>query len=52
MQVQHLGGLTLSALLLTLVIALGIVYYTQLHDGAAGAGAVRPKKLRSTEFTD
>ena len=49
-QVQHLGGLTLSALLLTLVIALGIVYYTQLTDGAAPGRAT--KKARSTEFLD
>ena len=36
--VQHLGGMALSALLLTLIIAMGIVYYTQVWGGGAGAG--------------
>ena len=29
-QVQHYGGFTLSALMAGLIIALGVVYYTQV----------------------
>ncbi|KAF8060078.1 hypothetical protein HT031_005017 [Scenedesmus sp. PABB004] len=37
-QVQHLGGLHFGALLLTLVVAMGVVWYSQQYDGG-GAGA-------------
>ncbi|KAG2434923.1 hypothetical protein HYH02_012121 [Chlamydomonas schloesseri] len=42
-QVEHLaGGMSLSALLLTLVVALGLVYFTQHYDpmGSLGSGGV------------
>jgi hypothetical protein len=39
-QVQHLGGLSFGALLLTLIVAMGIVWYSQQYDsGLVGAGA-------------
>lgn len=39
-QVQHLGGLSFGALLLTLIIAMGIVWYSQQYDsGLMGAAA-------------
>jgi hypothetical protein len=47
-QVHHVGGLPLGALMLTLIVAMGIIYYTQLYD----AGGKKPRKLRSTEFAD
>ncbi len=47
-QVQHYGGLQFGALLLTLIIAMGVVWYTQQYE----AGGRRQRKLRSTEFTD
>lgn len=44
-QVQHLGGLSFGALLLTLIVAMAIVWYSQFYDSgasvlvaAAGAG--------------
>ncbi|GLI67342.1 hypothetical protein VaNZ11_011416 [Volvox africanus] len=61
-QVPHLaGGMSLSALLLTLVVALGLVYFTQHYDpmGSQGSGGVggggagrRTAKLRSTDYVD
>ncbi|KAG2490863.1 hypothetical protein HYH03_010781 [Edaphochlamys debaryana] len=62
-QVQHLaGGMSLSALMLTLVIALGLVYLTQHYDplgnmgsgsgDAGGAAGRRAAKLRSTDYVD
>ena len=50
---QHFGGFTLSALLACLIVAMGIVYWTQmglpgLSDGKARSG----RKLRSTEYVD
>ncbi|EFJ41247.1 hypothetical protein VOLCADRAFT_98769 [Volvox carteri f. nagariensis] len=61
-QVPHLaGGMSLSALLLTLVVALGLVYFTQHYDpmGSLGTGGVggagtgrRAAKLRSTDYVD
>lgn len=39
-QVQHLGGLSFGALLLTLIVAMGIVWYSQQYDsGLVGAAA-------------
>jgi hypothetical protein len=39
-QVQHLGGLSFGALLLTLIVAMGIVWYSQQYDsGMMGAAA-------------
>jgi hypothetical protein len=39
-QVQHLGGLAFGALLLTLIGAMGVVWYSQQYEGpASGAGA-------------
>jgi hypothetical protein len=47
-QVHHVGGLPLGALMLTLIVAMGVVFYTQQYD----AGGKRPRKLRSTEYAD
>ncbi len=48
--------MSLGALLLTLVVALGIVYFTQHYDPmgsmAAGEGGRRGAKLRSTDYVD
>jgi len=39
-QVQHLGGMSFGALLLTLIVAMGIVWYSQQYDsGLVGAAA-------------
>lgn len=53
-QVRHFGGHTLSAVMLTLIIAMGIVYYTQQYEGGLGLGGAKnkQKKLRSTDFAD
>jgi hypothetical protein len=37
--VAHLGGLSFSALLLTLIVAMGIVWYSQQYGGDASGGA-------------
>jgi hypothetical protein len=34
-QVQHLGGLSFGALLLTLIVAMGIVWYSQQYDSSS-----------------
>lgn len=47
-QVHQYGSLSLGALLLTLIIAMGVVWYTQQYE----AGGQRTRKLRSTEYTD
>lgn len=44
-QVQHLGGLSFGALLLTLIVAMAIVWYSQFYDSgslmaAAAAGSI------------
>eukprot|EP00878_Enallax_costatus_P020315 GHUV01021467.1.p1 GENE.GHUV01021467.1~~GHUV01021467.1.p1 ORF type:complete len:297 (+),score=35.87 GHUV01021467.1:307-1197(+) len=36
-QVQHLGGLSFGALLLTLIVAMAIVWYSQFYDTGASA---------------
>lgn len=36
-QVQHLGGLSFGALLLTLIVAMAIVWYSQFNDTGAAA---------------
>lgn len=38
-QVQHLGGLSFGALLLTLIVAMGIVWYSQQYDASGLMGA-------------
>eukprot|EP00879_Flechtneria_rotunda_P011006 GHRR01011501.1.p1 GENE.GHRR01011501.1~~GHRR01011501.1.p1 ORF type:complete len:711 (+),score=224.28 GHRR01011501.1:455-2587(+) len=35
-QVQHLGGLSFGALLLTLIVAMAIVWYSQQYEGQGG----------------
>jgi hypothetical protein len=47
-QVQHFGGFQLSAIMLTLFIALLVVFFTQQFE----AGGARERKLRSTEYTE
>ena len=54
-QVAHVSGSTLSALLGTLIVAMAVVWYTQLYEGGgseARAQAKRQRKLRSTEYVD
>ena len=51
-QVQHMGGLSFTALLLTLMIAMGVVYYTQQVSSGAEASGKAARKLRSTEYVD
>lgn len=36
-QVQHLGGLSFGALLLTLIVAMAIVWYSQFYDSGASS---------------
>ncbi|KAG1681506.1 hypothetical protein FOA52_014012 [Chlamydomonas sp. UWO 241] len=50
-QVQHYGGFTLSALLACLIVAMGVLFYTQ-HGGPDGDSRARSRKLRSTEYVD
>eukprot|EP00798_Chlamydomonas_sp_ICE-L_P026249 gene26249-17349_t len=38
-QVQHMGGYTLSSLLVTLIIAMGVIYYTQQMAGSGAPSA-------------
>lgn len=49
-QVHHMGGLHLSALMLTMIIAMGVVYYTQQYEPSKSMA--RGRKVRSTEYTD
>jgi hypothetical protein len=52
-QVPHIGGFALSGILLTLIIAMGIVYYTQQLASGQALGGERPaRKLRSTDYVD
>jgi hypothetical protein len=51
-QVQHMGGLSFGALLLTLMIAMGVVYYTQQVSSGAEVSGKAARKLRSTEYVD
>lgn len=53
MQVQHLGGNTLSMLLAVATAAMGLLLWNNngLFGGAA-TGNAAAKKLRSTEYTD
>lgn len=57
-QVARPGGVTLSAILLTLIMAMAVVYYSQvwvMEGGSAAGGSAagyRARKLRSTDYTD
>lgn len=47
-QIEHYAGFQISAMMLTLIIAIMVVYFTQQYD----AGGRRERKLRSTEYMD
>lgn len=58
-QVHRLGGTTLPALLITLLVAMGVLLWQHMGDtssggdaGAGGAGKAKSRKLRSTEYVD
>ena len=48
-QVRHIGGLPFTTLIGTLLIAMAVVYFTQLQPQARRAGG---KKGRSTDRVD
>jgi hypothetical protein len=51
-QMQHLGGISFGALVLTLIIAMGVVYFTQQYGSGQDASSRAARKLRSTEYVD
>lgn len=57
-QVQRLGGTTLPALLVTLLVAMAIILWQHYGGpvagggGAGAGGAAKGRKLRSTEYVD
>eukprot|EP00955_Chlamydomonas_euryale_P052849 355293-Chlamydomonas_euryale.AAC.4 len=51
-QVQHYGGFTLSALLACLIVAMGVLFYTQSAGFGGGGDGTRARKLRSTDYVD
>ncbi|MEW5319862.1 MAG: hypothetical protein WDW38_010982 [Sanguina aurantia] len=57
-QVQHLGGLTMSTLLLTLIMCMVLVYFSQQGSqgfggyGSESGSSKRGPRLRSTDYTD
>lgn len=48
MQVVHYGGLQMAALLLTLIAAMGVVWWTNQYE----PGGAKQRMLRSTEYAD
>jgi hypothetical protein len=51
-QLVHYGGLQLGALLLALIAAMGVVWWSSQFPGGAGGGDGKQRRLRSTDVAD